>query len=171
MTDYVTVEKWLGKANIDFSASFSHGLLTAYCCNHRSQTEWQTALLPEYDPLDVIQQTAIQQLEEIKNEINEALADASFSYQLLLDDATEEVRDTALSTREWASGLFLGIKNIELETQLSDEDSLEFIQDLQRIAAMELPEESDLETLSDLIEIQEYCRIGAIGLYLTSWQI
>lgn len=169
MLDYATLEKWLGKADITFSASFTHGLLSAYCCQHDGNSHWAKLLITDRDAMDVSQQRAITKLEGAKQDINEQLADASLSFQLLLDDQAENIREEVLSTREWASGFWLGIKELGFMQHCKENNAIEFMQDLQRIAAMPLPEEEDGDSHSDLIEIQEYCRMGAISLYLTSW--
>lgn len=169
-TDYTTFEQWLLALDIDFSTSFSHGLLAAYCCKHSRRVDWPEILIPHFDKMNVSHQTFIKQGKVFQQEISDQLADENFTFQLLLDDQAETLRDEVLGLREWVSGYWLGLQNISLPPQAIETQSLEFMKDLPKIAGVALPDDNDSDTLADLIELQEYCRVGAISLFLASWQ-
>lgn len=170
ITDYSTLEQWLLNADIDFSTSFSHGLLTAYCCKHRLRVDWPEILIPHFDKKNLNHQTLIKQCRTLQQEITEQLADENFSFQLLLNEDAENIRDEVLSFREWVSGFWLGLQNMALAPQAIETQSLEFMKDLPKIVSIDLPDNDDSGTLADLIELQEYCRVGVVTLFLASWQ-
>lgn len=185
------------KAEMDFTPAFVHGVLTAYCCQVDQPHGWATALVAELDPMNVTQTTQLRYFNEVKNTIAAQLADSELGFQLLLNNTAETLHDEVLLTREWASGYWLGVQNASIDQQVSDDElSSEFINDLPQITAMPLPDETALETASlsdgysdeyddapdiydqdtgddtrtDIMQIQEYCRAGAMSVFLTSWK-
>ncbi len=161
----IIVGKWVEQAGIDFSPAFVHGVLTAYACQDENNNYWATLLQPQ-STLNSKQKQAFKELATAQKDIARQLADSELSFQLpCRDEAT--IRQQSLSTRDWASGLWLGLQHNDLLSQIEDEASAEFVGDLQRIAAMPLPDAADKENSADLLEIQEYCRMGAIGLFLS----
>lgn len=164
--DTTNLENLLETADIDFSAAFSHGVLTAYCCTAEPHDGWAVVLQPDLDPANTVQKEALQTLRDLKQQINTALEDSELPYQPLFSES-ESVREQALSTREWVSGFWLGLQQTGLSEQLSDEASKDFLRDLRHIASMPLPDEGDAESLADLMEVQEYCRMGAVSLFLS----
>lgn len=170
ITDYATFEQWLLDADIDFSAAFSHGLLTAYCCKHSRRVDWAEILIPHFDKMNVSHKALVKECRGFQQTISEQLADEHFSFQLLLNEQADNIRDEVLSFREWVSGYWLGLQNLSLPPQAIETQSLEFIKDLPKIVSIALPENEDSGTLADLIELQEYCRVGVVSLFLASWQ-
>lgn len=162
--DYTTLESDLDKADCDFTAAFTHGLLSAYCCTNNQNNDWALIIFSDLDKMNVSQQETIKTLTQLKAHLTEQLADSELGYQLLTDTSSD-LSAQVLSTREWTSGFWLGLQRSELKK--IDESSLEFIKDLSAIAAMPIPEDNDEANLTDLMEIQEYCRMGVISLYLT----
>lgn len=185
------------KVEMDFTPAFVHGVLTAYCCQVAQPHGWATALVAELDPMNITQATQLRYFNEVKNMIAAQLADSELSFQLLLNNTAETLHDEVLLTREWASGYWLGIQSAGIDKHIeNDELSSEFINDLPQITAMPLPDEVALEaaslsegysdayddvpdiydsdtgddTRADIMQIQEYCRAGAISVFLASWQ-
>ncbi len=161
-----TLEKIVEQAEIDFSPAFVHGVLTAYACNDENDRHWAILLQPE-PKLDDNQQQAFNELAEIQQAIGVQLADSELSFLLPITD-DGNIRQQSLQTRDWASGLWFGLQQNDLLDKVADEENIEFIRDLKKISAMPLPDEADKHNLADLLEIQEYCRIGAIGLFLSN---
>lgn len=184
------------RAKIAFTPAFVHGVLTAYCSEEAHSHSWATALTSEIAPNDDEQTTQLRYLNQVKNVIGTQLSDAELGFQLLLHNTAETLHDEVLLTKEWASGYWLGVEETQLAERVSnDELSREFLDDLAQILAMPLPDEDDLEnasetdgysdhydssseiydndheddTRTDILEIQEYCRAGAIGVFLASW--
>lgn len=164
--DYTTTVELLDGADIDFSPAFVHGLLSAYACGDLQDNRWVTVLQADLTNVNDAQKAAFQQLATEKTALAKQLADSDFSFVLLIDE-TGNIREQSLSTREWASGFWLGLKQSDLLPKITDEASLDFVSDLQRIAAMPLPDESDDDSLDDLLQVQEYCRMGAVSLFLS----
>lgn len=164
--DDVALIKCLENADIDFSPSFVHGVLSAYACIGDNDNAWAVLLQPELDPKNVLQKEALQSLHSYKNTIAEQLADSDLGFYPLLGES-DSLREQSLATREWVSGFWLGLKENKLPTRLQDEDAQEFIGDVQRIAAMPLLDEDDADSTQDLLEVQEYCRMGTIGVFLS----
>ncbi len=161
----IMIEKTIEQAVIDFSPAFVHGVLTAYACQDENDKHWAILLQPQAT-LTEAQKQAFQTLADTQKIIAGQLADSDLSFQLPLTD-NDTIKQQSLATRDWASGLWLGLQHNGLLTKITDEASVEFIQDLQRISAMPLLDGEDKHNLGDLLEIQEYCRMGTIGLFLS----
>lgn len=184
-------------AEINFTSAFVHGLLTAYCCEEENSHGWATTLIDDIDPDNETLTTQLRYLNQVKNAMGAQLSDSELGFQLLLDNSAETLHDEVLLTREWASGYLLGVEALGLTERVKDDDlSTEFLADLPQIAAMPLPDEDEIEaasisddysdnydasediydqdtgddTRTDILEIQEYCRAGAIGVFLASWK-
>ncbi len=164
--NYSQVLGLLNDAEIDFSVSFVHGLLSAYACGDAHDNRWVSVLQADLTSVNDKQKTTFQKLAEEKQNIAKQLADSDFSFSLLIDEKGS-IREQSLSTREWASGFWLGLKHCHLLEHATDESSLDFVKDLQKITAMPLLEESDQESIDDLLHVQEYCRMGAVSLFLS----
>ncbi len=185
------------KAEIHFQPAFVHGLLTAYCCDVEDAHGWATALVDNIDPDNDTLTEQLRYLNQARNTIGTQLADSQLGFPLLLHNTAETLHDEVLLTREWASGYYLGVQNLQLSERVAHDDlSVEFLQDLSRIVAMPLPDDDALDaasisddysdqyddsddiydadtgddTRTDILEIQEYCRAGAIGVFLASWR-
>ncbi len=162
-----TLEKVIEQAEIDFTPAFVHGVLTAYACHDEDDKHWAILLQPDDATLDENQQQAFNDLAEIQQAIGAQLADSDLSFQLPIAD-NAEIRQQSLATRDWASGLWFGLQQSDSLEKISDEANIEFIRDLKSISAMPLLDDDDKHNLADLLEIQEYCRMGTIGLFLSS---
>lgn len=195
--DAAAFAKAIDLAKIAFTPAFVHGLLSAYCCEEENAHGWATLLVSDIDPSNETLTTQLRYLNRARNIIGTQLSDSELSFSLLLDNRAETLHDEVLLTREWASGYLLGVESLALNERVGDDDfSSEFLSDLAQIAAMPLPDDDALaaasvsdgytdhydssdefydqdggdDTRSDILEIQEYCRAGAIGVFLTCWQ-
>ena len=163
--EYSKVEQLLDVAGIDFSVSFVHGALSAYACGDLQDNRWVTIFQSDLVVNDD-QKNSFRQLAEHKQMIASELADSNFSFNLLINERGN-IKQQVLSTREWTSGFWLGLNKSKLLEKIKDEDSLGFMRDLQQVSAMPLPSDSDKDSLEDLLQVQEYCRMGVIGLFLS----
>lgn len=146
-----------------------------------SATASSTNAINDINAIDVMAQQSTQQqsigarqdstqtLANYQDKLKAQLDDPDCDYQLLLP-TDDNAHQLALAIREWASGFWLGLQQSHLINNLTDSHSKEYLSDLQRISAMPLPDEADSDSLVDIAEIQEYCRMGAISLYLSSWR-
>lgn len=166
LIDYATMKKLTNIAEIHFSPAFVHGVLTVYAMLEGNDNRWVNAFYDDLSRLTDRQKDGLQTLAKAKEKIKRQLADSQLGFQLL-SRSDVDVREQTLLTREWVSGYWLGLKRAQLMEKIEDTASLEFIEDLQRIAAMPLPEGDDQDSLSDLIHVQEYCRMGAISVFLS----
>ncbi len=162
----ITLEKIIEQAEIDFTPAFVHGVLTAYACHDEDDRHWAIILQPD-STLDENQQQAFNKLADIQQAIGAQLVDSDLSFQLPIADDTS-IRQQSLATRDWASGLWFGLQQNDLLEKITDETNVEFIRDLKSISAMPLLDEDDKHNLADLLEIQEYCRMGVISLFLSN---
>lgn len=160
-----TLEEMTEKAGIAFSAAFVHGVLSAYACKDSQDNRWVTLLITDTTP-DDSQKQAFNALASQQKTLAKQLADSQFSYALPSPEK-EGIRAQSLLTRDWASGFWLAAEHSHLLKQVSDKASLTFFADLKRIAAMPIISENNQDNHADLLEIQEYCRMGAIGLFLS----
>ncbi|PIE45646.1 MAG: hypothetical protein CSA45_01960 [Gammaproteobacteria bacterium] len=151
-----------------FSPEFVHGLLTAHCFDSTRSRNWALILLPNTDSISPDQKEAIRLLEAVQSKIQQQLDSDDFSFRLP-DSSSDSITEQTLATREWVSGYWLGIKETTLIGSIKDIEVREFFQDIKQISAMPLPkhmpENSDADNFTDLMEIQEYCRIGVISTY------
>lgn len=156
----------------EFSPAFIHGVLSAYCCQEKydDPKSWQSLLLPDFDEHNSEQKKLLEVFIVAKATIHRQLQSNDFVFALP-DCDDDSLSAQVLATREWASGFWLAVEQSQLAQAVYDTDATEFIGDLQRIAAMPLPaedEEENPDNQADLIEIQEYCRMGVIGLFLSA---
>lgn len=161
--DITTLDMDLKKVGCEFSLAFVHGLLAASCCQATDDADWINVLFSK-TAYKTEQKAMIKTLFLLKNDLDQALGDSQLAFDLLLDKHLPIAQQT-LQTRDWISGFLLGIKRKKLT--VSDTISQEFISDLTRLAAMPIPEAETEDNAADLTEIQTYCQIGVITLYLT----
>lgn len=156
---------------VDFSASFTHGVLFALNCSHQNRDKLAALFIETIADtsenkadehtvlLDLIEQTL--------EDIDDILQQDPFQFEPILDKSNQLVESESI--KDWASGLIFGIEQLKTKTlnpsaQYS-KNSQEFLQDIESIALMPTLNENDQASESDLMEIEEYLRMGAIGLY------
>lgn len=135
-------------------------------------------------------------LRQLKNQIADTLSDNELNFDIDIGEPAN-LFEEVFYTREWASGYYLGLEHAGVYPFIEhDEDSVEFFKDLAPISAMPLPDEEDYleatdainhytdaydadleeeineldDMQKDLAEIEEYLRIGAVGLFIASYQ-
>lgn len=100
---------------------------------------------------------------ELSEKITEGLSDVDFGFQLLLPDDQVGLNSRRQALSDWCRGFLagFGLTGRFQDAELSEEVQ-ELLRDFGQIAQVEeeLPEDDDNE--SDLTEISEYVRMGAI---------
>lgn len=162
----------LNNLDIDFSASFSHGVLFALNCflpsNEKIVNNFIELIVNDSSEHHDNQSILRDILEETIETIRKALQQDPFTFQPLIDKSSISLETE--SVKDWASGLILGIE--QNKSKINDKkfsiNSQEFLKDLGSIALMPVLDEIDGASEADLMEIEEYLRMGAIGLYFDS---
>ena len=99
----------------------------------------------------------------IAGAIETGLGDEDFGFQLLLPDEEQDINHRRVGLSDWCRGFLtgFGLTGRFQQSELSDEVQ-ELLRDFSQISQVEddMPEDDDNE--SDLIEITEYVRMGAI---------
>ncbi len=161
------------------------------------EAQFANSIIDEIDPNNKTQTEQLRYLNKVKNAIGSQLSDSELGFTILLNNTAGTLHDEVLLTREWVSGYCLGASSINLSDKVNgDEQSIEFLDDLQQIIAMPLPTDEALEnasdyddysdnydesddiydndlgddTRTDIMEIQEYCKAGAISVFLASYK-
>ncbi len=145
------MNKLLKENSAEFSQSFIHGALTALSCLD-GKLEIMSGIV-----------TDISLLEEYKEQIVSELSSSGLDFHLAIEPS--DVKKETQSTRDWASGFLFVISKDS--SKILDESSVEFLKDVKQIVSMPFAEDDNQETKSDLFEIQEYLKVGAITLFLT----
>ncbi len=153
----------------EFSPAFIHGWLCAYSCQTKydDPETWRPVLLPDYNHQDNEQSNSLQAFIAAKQAITEKLHSSELAFTLPYDE-NDDSYTQAMVTRDWASGFWLAAEQTRLAKLVTHAEAAEFLADLPRIAAMPLPQADDTDSLVDLMEIQEYCRVGVMGVFLSA---
>lgn len=161
----------LDNIGIEFSKSFSEGVLFALNCSQLSKAKLSQRFIDLVTslPADDDEGHAIltDLIETSLDEMQQTLSRSPFGYEPIFDKTDLVVESE--SVKDWAGGFFLGINDVKADLigKLS-ETSREFLSDIESIASMPTLEVSDESSEVDLVEIEEYLRMGAIGVYFDS---
>lgn len=140
------------------SAAESHGLLCGLLCMRApdARAQWIRRSLDDDGA-----QAAPAPLDRLYDETLAQLDDASFDFQLLLpaDDELDLAGRTA-ALADWCNGFAFGVGAAGCDRERLPAQSLEFLQDITRIAQAEVAGEEDGE--ADYAEVAEYVRMGVL---------
>ncbi len=146
------------------SASEVHGFITGWIC---SGTGWDSATDSFEEALEIslvgdFKAAAL----ETAHEAIAGLTDIDFGFQILLPDEGGEINGRRAALSEWCQGFLsgFGLTGRYQDSELSEEVK-ELLQDFTQIAQVddEIPEDEENE--SDLTEITEYVRMGAVMVF------
>ncbi len=140
------------------SAAESHGLLCGLLCMRApdAREQWIRRSLD-----DDSTQTAPAPLDELYDQTLSQLDDASFDFQLLLpDDDARDLAGRTAALAEWCNGFAFGVGAAGCDRERLPAESLEFLQDITRIAQAEVTGEEDDEAA--YAEVAEYVRMGVL---------
>jgi len=159
--DHEEVNSALAGAGID--ASELHGFLCGvFCLGIEVQSDTWYRTLEEYLP-ESGQLTGL--ASEIGLKISTALKDTQMQFNLLLPDADAAIDQRTLCLSLWCSGFVSGYGLGSPEGFRQVDEVKELLVDFRAISRLnEQVEESD-ENESDLMQLEEYVRMGTIFLY------
>lgn len=158
------LDQLLKQARAAGSAAEVHGFAAGWIA---SGTSFQSATESLTEALEVALSDELDKLlKDIASDIESGLADVDFGFSLLLPADSEGINARRLALSEWCRGFLsgFGLTGRFQEVELSDEVK-ELLRDFGQISQVEeeLPEDEDNE--SDLTEITEYVRMGAIMVF------
>ena len=174
MFDFDTLDKMLEDINAGSRAAECHGFLCAQICVSGAITD---AMLDEYllanavvDDLQFVD--CRRQIMELGIAISEQMALPDFDLQLMLPDDDESLEQRGIALTEWCQGFLAGLGIAGLgSTEVMTSESKELIDDLYQICRLSTdnladdPDEYSQTGESDLMELIEYVRMGAIFIY------
>ncbi len=161
---YQQLDQLLKSARAAGSASEVHGFATGWIA---SGSSFQSAAASLSEALEVeISNELATLLQDIASDIETGLGDVDFGFALLLPGDGEGINARRSALSEWCRGFLsgFGLTGRFQEVELSDEVK-ELLRDFGQISQVEeeLPDDEDNE--SDLTEITEYVRMGAIMVF------
>ena len=154
----------LAAAKSSVSASEAHGFITGWIS---SGAVWGSAAKMFEQALETSLQGALAEAaKQTAEEVKEGLADMDFGFQILLPEDENAINNRRVGLSEWCRGFLsgFGLTGRYQDSELSDEVK-ELLADFVQISQVddEIPE--DEENDSDLTEITEYVRIGAVMIF------
>jgi uncharacterized protein YgfB (UPF0149 family) len=169
MFDFDVLNKMLEDANADSRAAECHGFLCAQICITGNITQ---EMLTEYLLGDAADDTLIRecqtQVSELVIDISEQLSSPEIELQLLLPDEEMSLEIRGIALTEWCQGFLSGLDNIGLgSTEILSDASKELVDDLYKISRLKTEDLDEYaeQGESDLMELIEYVRMGAILIY------
>ncbi|MDO4434913.1 MAG: UPF0149 family protein [Cardiobacteriaceae bacterium] len=154
--DYQAFYELLNQQNAWFSPSYAHGVLSALVAIDKVERYPQFLFFQE-SPNDLMQKAFAMLAQHIEN----SLKLETLSYQLMLPTETslswraEALTDWALAvTRVWS----------ELSPEVAGEAE-EFVQDVASIADLDTQLVDHDHNQRQLMEVEEYCRVGIVLVY------
>lgn len=146
------------------SASEVHGFVAGWIA---AGTAWASARSALQESLELSPSADLEQLlDKTSTEVAEGLSDVDFGFEILLPDDEAGLNKRRIALSEWCQGFLtgFGLTGRFQDSELSDEVR-ELLQDFAQISQVddELPEDEENE--SDLTEITEYVRMGAIMVF------
>lgn len=158
--NYQALETLIHNQHWWFDASELQGILTGLICCQQ-EALW-SALLFAHE-LDNSSHQAL--FERLNQTLEQALAADSLRYQLLLpSDGSLSARAIALT--QWCKGMVMAVNYVKQQSPLKlDQDSLEFMQDLNSIIELDTQLSDDETNQRHLNQLEEHCRMGALLLF------
>lgn len=169
MSDYVSIDALLRRAESGIEAAECHGVLCGVLCAQRAfdPRPWSGYVLGACDPGNAYVREARNELESMSEAALAALNDPEYGFQPMLppDETPLQLRTQAMS--QWCQGYVEGLRlgGIEHPEKL-DGDAGEIVRDLGEIgkAGRFHVDDSD-ENEADFAELVEYLRAGVRLVY------
>ncbi len=160
-SQFEQLERVIGVSKSVVSAAEVHGFSAGWIA---SGSQWQTAGPSFFESSDIeLEGDLAEFLNEVADDIAAGLADEDFAFQILLPEDRLGINQRREALSEWCQGFLagFGLTGRFQDAELSEEVK-ELLKDFGQIAQVEeeLPEDDENE--SDLTEITEYVRMGAI---------
>jgi len=148
----------------DLTASEVHGFITGWVS---SGTAWESASEAFEKAFDLPLQGLLKEAAmQTAVSVGSGLADMDFGFHILLPDESEVINNRRVALSEWCRSFLtgFGLTGRFQQAELSDEVK-ELFHDFAEISQVEDEIPEDDENESDLTEITEYVRIGAIMVF------
>ena len=158
------LEQAKGDTNQGASAAEVHGFVTGWI---GSGSSWQSAASTFRETFEIETNHSLgSSLGSIAIGIEQGLADPDFNFVLLLPEESHSINNRRLALSDWCRGFLsgFGLTGRFQEAELSDEVK-ELLKDFSQIALVDDDIPDDDENESDLTEITEYVRMGAIMVF------
>lgn len=162
--EYEQLEQLLKGGGAAGSAAEAHGFATGWIA---SGSSWQSAGASFAEAFEIALEAQLAAfLEEIAKAIEAGLSDVDFGFSLLLPEEKRSINARRIALSDWCRGFLagFGLTGRFQEKELSDEVK-ELLRDFGQIAQVEEELPEDEENESDLTEITEYVRMGAIMVF------
>jgi len=164
--DYNSLTDALAKADAEFIASESHGVLCGMLCV-AGQVElgtWLEQVFEAFDVNDMLMKEASQLLVGLFNNTKTQLSDSDVGLQLLLPDDNTSLAQRTEALAMWCQGFTFGLAAGGLKKdQTLPQDTAELIADMVEIARAGHDLGDDSEADEDAyMHIYEYVRMGVL---------
>ena len=159
--EFEQLDELLSQANAEAGGSEVHGFASGWIASGSSWNNAQVSFIETFqiEPKPALLET----LEEMAKDIETSLADVDFGFGLLLPGESSLINARRQALSNWCRGFLtgFGLTGRFQDAELSEEVQ-ELLRDFAQIAQVneEIPEDDENE--SDLTEITEYVRMGAI---------
>lgn len=148
----------------EVTASDVHGFITGWVS---SGTAWDSASEAFEEAYELSLQGLLKEATiQTAASIRSGLADMDFGFHILLPDETEVINNRRVALSDWCRSFLtgFGLTGRFQQAELSDEVK-ELFHDFAQISQVEDEIPEDDENESDLTEITEYVRIGAVMVF------
>jgi len=163
-TEIKNLSRQLDAVNAGVSASEVHGFVTGWIS---SGTAWDSAAEVFEQALETTLQGALAEtVKQTADDVKAGLADMDFGFQILLPEDENAINNRRVALSEWCRGFLsgFGLTGRYQDSELSDEVK-ELLTDFAQISQVDDDIPEDEENDSDLTEITEYVRIGAVMIF------
>ena len=158
------LDQQLTAVNARVSASEVHGFITGWIC---SGTGWESAADTFEEALEVPLEGELNACAiEVARDAIAGLTDVDFGFQILLPKEAVGINKRRVALSEWCQGFLsgFGLTGRYQDSELSEEVK-ELLHDFTQIAQVDDEIPDDEENESDLTEITEYVRMGAVMVF------
>lgn len=155
--DYNNCEKIFFELNVDYSVSFSHGILCGFFCirDNVDIELWLREILTSFDDKDVNEDMCL-----IFNNTKEQITDPTLNFQILIEDDSQPLSQQAISLVDWCQGFLLGIGLSDMQSQ--DQELMEAIKDISEISKLNIQIADNNENTEQLTQIIEFVRMNVL---------
>ena len=165
--DYDEINAELASAGAGIRASECHGFISGYFCANNALV---MELLQDHLVAGIDGERNLDNCYAILSHVGEQVAESvmadDLSFNLLLPDDETSMSERAHALSEWCAGFAsgLGVGGMSDKPPLKEESD-EFVKDIVAISRMETNVDDTETAESDLFELVEYVRMGAIMLH------
>ena len=166
--DYLQLDEQLRRWQVGMDAAEFHGALCAHLICEGSTS---AAVIAEQMALDSLRElvetdsVCADDLATMANDVRAQLDSEDLAFEPLLPESDAAVAERANALCAWVRGFLAGLAmSGRLRQRGLDEEGEELVADLGRIAGSELEAEDDESSELDLMEVEEFVRMGVLYL-------